>query len=149
MRSRRVELAASSASACAAASAGSSASRSRAASKASPTRPAALSRGAIANETVSRSTVAGRDPCPFEAVRRSRAAARSAGGSSPSRAIARFSPDDRGDVGDAADRRQVGEVQGEGRSTGHVGEQELGDLERDAAAGQPPIRVAWRRRDAG
>ena len=91
MRSRRVWLAASSASAWPAASAGSSLSRRRAASSASPTRPAALSRGARANAIVSRSTADGAIRArSSSAATPGRGAVRSS--SSPSRAMARFSP---------------------------------------------------------
>ena len=49
--------------------------------------------------------------------------------------------DDRGDVGDGPDRRQVGQVEGGRRTARLVGEQQLGDLEGDAAAGQAAVRV--------
>ncbi len=61
VRSRRARFAASRVSACRPASTGSSASSRRAASSASPIRPAALRRGARANEIVSRSTAGGVD----------------------------------------------------------------------------------------
>ena len=50
-------------------------------------------------------------------------------------------PDDGRHVGHAADRREVREVQGEGGTAGHLSEEQLGDLERDAAAGQPAVGV--------
>ena len=51
--------------------------------------------------------------------------------------MARFSPDERGDVRDGADGREVGQTERRGRPTGLVGEEQLGDLEGDAGAGQP------------
>ena len=141
-------LAASSASAWTAASAASSASRSRAASSASPTRPAALSRGAIANETVSRSTAAG---ATF---------ARSSSAAMPGRGARRMPletepgdgpvlADHRRDVRDRPDRCQVGQVQGRGGAAGLPREEQLGDLERDAAPGQATVRVGRIRLGAG
>ena len=90
-RSRRSWLAASRASAWRFASSAVVASRSRAASTASPTRPAAFSRGAMANDTVSRSTAAA------ATFARSRIAAIPGRGATrrmarPRRAMARFSP---------------------------------------------------------
>ena len=49
--------------------------------------------------------------------------------------------DDRRDVGDGPDRRQVGEVERGGRTARLVGEQQLGDLEGHAAPGQSSVRV--------
>ena len=140
MRSRRVRLAASSASAWTAASAGSSASRRRAASSASPTRPAAFSRGAMAKDTVSRSTAAG-------AIAGTLQEGRDAGPWSRPEA---FEPepgdgavlaDDRGHVRHRPDRGEVGQGERRGRTAGLVREQELGDLECDATPRQPPVRV--------
>ncbi len=91
MRSRRVVFAVSRVVASASAASGVCASSRFAASSASPTRPAALSRGARTNPTVSRSTVSGATcararsaAIPGRAAVRIRA--------SPSRAIERFSP---------------------------------------------------------
>ena len=100
-----------------AASAGSSASSSRAASSASPTRPAALSRGARANATVSRSTAAGAIAGAFEERRDARSwrgpqTCETQPGDRPVLA------DDRRHVRDRADRREVGELERGGRSTG-------------------------------
>ena len=81
------------------ASAGSSASRSRAASSASPTRPAALSRGAMANETVSRSTAAG--------AIRARSSSAAIPGRGARRSRSRPEPRDRPVLAD--DRRDVGD----------------------------------------
>ena len=58
-------------------------------------------------------------------------------------------PDDRRHVGHGPDRREVREVQGEGGTAGHVGEEQLGDLERDAAPGQPAVGIRGSRGDAG
>ena len=82
----------------------------------------------------------GRDPGPFEQGRD--AGAR--GASQPLEPEPRDRPvlaDDRRDVGDRPDRRQVGEGEGGGRPARFAGEQELRDLERDAAAGQPAVGV--------
>ncbi len=49
--------------------------------------------------------------------------------------------DDRRHVRHAADRGQVGQTQGRLRATWFVREQELGDLERDATAGQAAVRI--------
>ena len=57
--------------------------------------------------------------------------------------------DDRRDVRDRPDRREVGQVERRSRAAGLVGEEQLGDLERDAAARQPPVRIGRVRRDAG
>ena len=94
----------------------------------------------MANATVSRSTAAG-------AIRaRSSSAAIPGRGArrSRSRPEPRDRPvlaDDRRDVGDGPDRREVGEVERGRRAAGLVGEQQLGDLERDAAPGQAAVRV--------
>ena len=82
----------------------------------------------------------GRDPRPFEE-------GRDAGPRRPPQALEAepgdraVLADDRRDVGDGPDGRQVGQVEGGHDPAGLVGQQELGDLERDAAAGQPAIRV--------
>ena len=115
-------------------------SRSCAASIASPIRPAALSRGASANDTVSRSTRGGRDPGALEERRDPRSWVRAQAleadpGDRPVLA------DDRRQVGDRPDRRQVREPERGGRAAGVIGEEQLGDLERHAAPGQPPVRV--------
>ena len=94
----------------------------------------------MANETVSRSTAAG-------AIRaRSRSAAIPGRGAraQPLEAEPGDRPvlaDDGRDVGDGADRREVRELERGRGATGLVGEEQLGDLERDAAAGQPAVRV--------
>ena len=140
VRSRRTRFAAWSPAASSAASAGSSVSSSRAASSASPTRPAALSRGAMTKATVSRSTPAGDAPA------RSRIAASPGSGARPQPVEAEpgdrpVLAEDRGDVGDRADRRQLGQRQGPLRTARDAGEEQLGDLERHPAPGQPRVGV--------
>ena len=49
--------------------------------------------------------------------------------------------EDRDEVGDAPDRGEVREVERGVRAAGLVGQEELGDLERDAAAGEASLRV--------
>ena len=49
--------------------------------------------------------------------------------------------DDRGDVGDGPDGREVRQVQRGGDPARLIGQEQLGDLECHAAAGQPPVRV--------
>ena len=56
--------------------------------------------------------------------------------------------EDRDEVGDAPDRREVGELERGGRSAGLVAEQQLGQLEGDAAARQPALGIARCRRAA-
>ena len=94
----------------------------------------------MANATVSRSTASGCDVGPLEE-------GRDAG---PRRAAQPLEPepgdrpvlaDDRGHVGDGPDRREVGQVERGQRAAGLVREQELGDLEGDAAARQAAVRV--------
>ena len=115
---------------------------------ASPIRPAALIRGATANESVSTSTSPAATP----------AAARSAAipGRGSRRDPLQPEPDDRprlaedrDEVGDAPDRREVGEVQRGVRAAGLVGEEQLGELERDAAAGEAGAPGSGCRRAAG
>ena len=57
--------------------------------------------------------------------------------------------DDRRHVGDRADRGQVGQVERGLRSARQVGQEQLGDLERDAAAGQAAVRDRSRPAGAG
>ena len=137
IRSRRVELAVSSVAASAAASSGVSASRRRAASSASPTRPAALSRGASTNPTVSRSTDAG----ATRARSRSAAIPGRGRGAHPLQAEAGDRPvlaQDRRHVRHGADRGQVGEVEGV-RLRGHeLAEEQARDRERHAASPRAP-----------
>ena len=94
----------------------------------------------MANATVSRSTAAG-------AIARS---LEEGGDARPGRASKPLETqprdravlaDDRGDVGDGADRREVGQVERGREPAGFVRQQELRDLERDATAGQPAVRV--------
>ena len=80
-------------------------------------------------------------PGPAPAGRRSPAVVRRAVVPGPVRAIARFSPDDRGDIGDRPDRREIRQGERRGRPAGLVAQQQLGDLERDAAPGQARVRV--------
>ena len=139
VRSRRVRLAASSTSASASASAASSVSSSRAASIASPTRPAAFSRGASAKPTVSRSSG------PFDAARARRAASPARGAvrrrSSPRRAIERFSPT----IGAMSETvpmvARSASSRARGRPARLVVEQQLGHLEGDAGPRQAAIGV--------
>ena len=49
--------------------------------------------------------------------------------------------DDRGDVGNGPDRRQLGQLERPLRSAGNLGEHELGDLEGDPAAGEPWVGI--------
>ncbi len=140
VRSRRVLFAVSSSVARRSASARSSVSSRAAAAADSPTRPAALIRGATANDSVSTSTASGATPAEARSAAipgRGPAAIRA----SPRRTIARVLAEDRHEVRDAPDRREVREGQGGGRSTGLVGQEELGQLERDAAAGEARLRV--------
>ena len=60
--------------------------------------------------------------------------------SRPSRAIARFSPTTGRHVGDGPDRGEVRQGEREGRAAGFVAQQQLGDLEGHAAAGQARVR---------
>ena len=57
--------------------------------------------------------------------------------------------DDRRDVGDGADRGQVRQLERRLGTAGQVGQQQLGDLERDAAAGEATVGVGRRRPGAG
>ena len=140
VRSRRLRLAASSSAASAVASSGVSLSSRRAATSASPIRPAALIRGATANASVSTSTALAATPAaarsaaiPGRGSRRIR--------SSPRRTIARVSPR----IGTMSAMLPIvarsAKLEGGGRAAGLVGEEQLGDLERDAAAGEAPLRV--------
>ena len=139
--SRRLRLAVSSSAASASASSASSASSSRAATSASPTRPAALIRGASANPIVSMSTAVAATP----AEARSATIPGRGAGPEPLQAEPDDRPrlaEDRDEVGDAADRREVGQREGGRRAAGLVGEEQLGELERDAAARQAAFRIA-------
>ena len=135
IRSRRVVFAVSSVAASSAACSGVSASSSRAASSASPTRPAALSRGAMTKPTVSRSIVVARPPP------RSRSAAIPGRGlvRSRSRPELRDRPvlaHHRRDVRDGPDRREVREVERLGLRVRQLAQEQPGDRERDAAPRQ-------------
>ena len=50
-------------------------------------------------------------------------------------------PDDRSDVGDRADRREIGKLERSLAPTRQVPEQQARDLERHATAGEPAVRV--------
>ena len=126
-----------------------SASSSAAASVASPIRPAALIRGA-SDERDGLEVDAGRGhPGPGEERRQPRPRRPARIRSRPSRAMARFSPT----IG--ATSETVPMIARSARSraasgaAGHLGQDELGDLERDAAAGQPAVRIRARRPGAG
>ena len=105
-----------------------------------PPCPAALIRGATANESVSTSTAAGATDA---AARRAAIPGRGRGGD-PGQPEPDDRPrlaEDRDEVGDAADRREVAQVERGRRPARLVGEQELGKLEGDAAARQAALRV--------
>ena len=84
----------------------------------------------------------GRDPCPLEQ-------GRDAGprvdpqAFEPESSDGAILADDRSDIGDGAERREVGQVHG------HRAEQELRDLEGNAASGEPRIGILRIRVDAG
>ena len=142
IRSRRVTFAASRTAASSAASAGSSASSSRAASNASPTRPAAFRRGAMAKARLSRSTSAGAMP----------AAASSAAMPGPRIRAHPLQPelDDRPVLAEHGREIRHGPDRGEvGEAERRVAEEQPRQRERDAAPGEPPVRIRPRPGGAG
>ena len=94
----------------------------------------------MANATVSRSTAAG-------AIRARSSRAAIAGPGRRSQAVEAepgdrpVLADDGRHVGDGSDGREVGEVEGRGRSAGLVREEQLRDLEGDAAPRQASVRI--------